>query len=60
MAEFLERLKSSARRPTTCTVSISSSQAQTFSDQTTKFDKESGTPIIAPLDTVTEVCLPHL
>jgi hypothetical protein len=55
MAAFLGKWKSSVsgqNRPTACKVSISSSLKQSFTDEAAKFD----TPIIAPLDTVQQVC----
>ena len=54
MAEYLARLKSvRSRIPSTCTASVNSYPNQALPDK--HLDKLTGTPIIAPLDTVDQV-----
>lgn len=58
MADFLKRVQSlsaAADNPPTNTVSVRSSAHKTSSDQTTKFDQQTGTPIVSPMDTLEEV-----
>ena len=58
MAEFLKKvlsLSAAGDVPSIGTVTVSSSARQIPSDQTTKFDQQSDTPIVAPLDTLEEV-----
>ena len=57
LADFLRRvlsLSASGASPAVSKVSVSSA-GEIHSDQTTQLDQQTGTPIIAPLDTLQEV-----